>query len=101
MPSRYEPWGFVFHEAMGHARPCIGARACAMPEIIDDGRTGLLVEPGDVTGLAGALATLLADPDRAAAMGRAAHDEVHERHRWTDVADRILPVVRQRVQAAA
>jgi glycosyltransferase involved in cell wall biosynthesis len=90
MPSLFEPWGHVFVEAMGHGLPCIGTRCCAMPEIIDDGVTGRLVESHQSEPLADALIELFTDPAKAAAMGRVAHAKVCQERRWTDVADRVL-----------
>jgi glycosyltransferase involved in cell wall biosynthesis len=90
MPSLFEPWGHVFVEAMGHGLPCIGTRCCAMPEIIEDGVTGLLVESHEPEPLADALIELFADPTKTAAMGQAAHAKVCQEGRWTDVADRVL-----------
>jgi starch synthase len=89
MPSLFEPWGLVFHEAMGHGLPCIGADCCAMPEIIDDGATGLIVSPGDADQLAEALTRLLSDPAEAEALGREAHRRVLAKHTWTRVAERL------------
>lgn len=60
-----------------------------MPEIIDDGVTGRLVEPGAVEPLAAALTGLLAGPDQAPKMGRAAHAKVMNGNRWFDVIDRV------------
>lgn len=48
MPSRYEPFGTVFAEAMLHGLPCVGSRAYGS-EVIIEGVTGWLVEAGDVT----------------------------------------------------
>jgi len=93
MPSLYEAWGHVFLEAMGCGLPCIGTTRCAMPEIIMDGQTGLLVPPGEVEPLADALVRLLDDPPLAEAWGRRAHASVISQHRWSDVADRISPAL--------
>ena len=90
LPSLFEPWGFVFIEAMGYGLPCVGADCCAMPEIIDADTTGLLAAPGDAQSLADAILTLLADPGRARAMGRAGHAKALERYTWGRVADRVL-----------
>ena len=89
MPSRFEPWGFVFAEAMGAGLPCIGASCCAMPEIIEDGVSGRLVTPGDPESLAEALVELLGDPARAAAMGAAGHRRVKADLTWPAVAARL------------
>ncbi|HEU4656326.1 MAG TPA: glycosyltransferase family 4 protein, partial [Capillimicrobium sp.] len=42
LPSLFEPFGFVVLEAMGHGLPVIASRACALPELVDDGVDGLL-----------------------------------------------------------
>jgi starch synthase len=93
LPSLFEAWGLAFLEAMGFGLPCIGTNRCAMPEIIDDGATGLLVEAGDAEALAKALASLLSEPDRNEAMGRAAHSIVLEKHTWDHVVDRMAPFI--------
>jgi glycosyltransferase involved in cell wall biosynthesis len=90
LPSLFEPWGFVFIEAMGYGLPCVGADCCAMPEIIDAGTTGLLAAPGDARSLADAILALLGDPQRARAMGRAGHAKALEHYTWGQVADRVL-----------
>ncbi len=61
----------VLLEAMACARPVVSTRLSGIPEIVDDGVTGLLVPPRDVAALADAVAALLADPAGAAAMGAA------------------------------
>jgi glycosyltransferase involved in cell wall biosynthesis len=90
MPSRFEPWGHVFLEAMGHGLPCIGTRSCAMPEIIDDGVTGRLVAAGEPEPLAETLVELLADPAKMAQMGRAGYQIVSREHLWANVVDRVM-----------
>ena len=71
LPSRKEGFGLVFLEAMAHGRPCLGARAGGIPEVIS-AETGLLVEFGDVPGLARAcLAGLRRDWNQEAILERA------------------------------
>jgi glycosyltransferase involved in cell wall biosynthesis len=60
-------------EAIGVGRPIVASRVGGMPELIDEGQTGFLTKPYDVGELAGALDTLLTDPDLARRMGEAAH----------------------------
>jgi starch synthase len=96
LPSIFEPWGFVFNEAMAAGLACIGTRACAMPEIIRHEDTGLLVEPGDEDELADALIRLLRDPALAERMGRAALAEYAERGTWDHVAERIMRAISSR-----
>jgi glycosyltransferase involved in cell wall biosynthesis len=93
MPSLFEPWGHVFLEAMGCGLPCVGSMHCAIPEIVTDGQTGLLVPPEESEPLAEALARLLDDPSLAQTMGRRAYSSVTSEHRWSDVADRISPTL--------
>jgi glycosyltransferase involved in cell wall biosynthesis len=69
--SRWEGFGIVLLEAMLAGLPAVATRVSAVPEIVVDGETGLLSEAGDVAALAESLATLLADPARARALGDA------------------------------
>jgi len=71
LPSKKEGFGLVFLEAMAHGRPCLGARAGGIPEVITS-ETGVLAEYGDVPGLAAACITALRHPwDEAAILARA------------------------------
>jgi glycosyltransferase involved in cell wall biosynthesis len=70
VPSRWpEPQGLVAVEAMTSGVPVAASRIGGLTELVDDGVTGLLVEPGDADALAGALDDLLADPGRRRRMG--------------------------------
>jgi glycosyltransferase involved in cell wall biosynthesis len=71
-----EPFGRVVLEAMACRKPVIGARAGAIPEIIDEGVTGLTFPPGDADALADAISTLLKDPGRVRRMGDAGYDRL-------------------------
>jgi len=66
-------------EAMATGRPVIATRSAALPEIIEDGRTGLLVKPADPRALADAIVRLLGDRDLCRRMGEAARQAVIER----------------------
>jgi glycosyltransferase involved in cell wall biosynthesis len=69
--SRWEGFGIVLLEAMLAGLPVAATRVSAVPEIVVDGETGVLVEPGDERALAAALGGLLGDADRARALGAA------------------------------
>lgn len=71
LASDWEGLGLVLLEAMAARRPVVATRVGGVPEVVADGATGLLVPPGSVGALAGALRDLLCDPARARAMGEA------------------------------
>ncbi len=64
----------VLLEAMACARPVVSTRLSGIPEIVEEGRTGLLVDPSDIEALADALGRLLDHPEEAAAMGQFGRD---------------------------
>lgn len=69
MPTRNEAFGIVFQEAAAAGLPAIGTLHHAIPEVVHEGRTGLLVAPGDVRALAAALDALISSPDLRHQMG--------------------------------
>jgi glycosyltransferase involved in cell wall biosynthesis len=69
LPSRGEGFGLVFLEAMSHAKAVIGGAHGGIPDIVEDGVTGLLVPHGDVERLAQALEYLFSNPSRTREMG--------------------------------
>ncbi len=89
LPSLCEAFGLAFLEAMAFSLPCIGTNRDAMPEIIEDGRTGFLVNPSDEVVLADRLIQLLEDGQMAARMGRAGYERVMSRFLWSHVAERM------------
>ncbi|CDZ71363.1 Glycosyltransferase, family 1 [Neorhizobium galegae bv. orientalis] len=80
MPSSKEGFGIVFLEAWLHGLPVICGTQDAAVEIIADGIDGYAVNPWDIEALAAKIATLLADPDMAAAMGEAGAEKVRSRY---------------------
>lgn len=89
LPSRQEGFGIVFLEAMAAGLPIVAARAAAVPEVVPDGRAGLLVPPGDAGALARAIARLLGDPGLRLRMGREGRSHVRG-FDWPVVARRFL-----------
>ncbi len=89
LPTRFEPFGIVFLEAMHYKLPCVGPDAWAVPEIIEEGSTGLLFKPNDVQGLASILVALLTDPQRASRMGEAGRRRLEREFSWSLAAERI------------
>ena len=90
LPSLYEPFGIAFAEAMAHKLPCIGTNNCAMPEIIDDGINGFIVEPNDRISLADRIYTLLGDHQLRETMGESAFNKYHSNYRWDIVTKNII-----------
>jgi starch synthase len=90
MPSRYEPFGIAFVEAMSAGIACVGTSAWAMPEIIEDKRTGWLVPDGAVDELARVLVAGLGDPLLCAEMGARGRERASERFTWDRVAARAV-----------
>jgi hypothetical protein len=74
VPSRSETFGMVALEAMAQSRPVIASRTGGLPEIVEDGRTGLLVAPDDPQSLAQAVIRVLEDPGFARQLGRHGHE---------------------------
>jgi glycosyltransferase involved in cell wall biosynthesis len=80
VPSRVEPLGNVVLEGFSAARPVVATAAEGPRELIEKGRSGMLVPIGDHAALAGAIGALLADPARAAAIGAAGRAEFVAHH---------------------
>jgi glycosyltransferase involved in cell wall biosynthesis len=81
LPSLNEGLPMTILEAMAASRPVIATRVGAVPGVIKDGETGLLVEPGDIHGLRSAIARLLSQPDVCSRIGAAGHNWVS--HNYT------------------
>jgi N-acetyl-alpha-D-glucosaminyl L-malate synthase BshA len=79
MPSEMESFGLAALEAMACKVPTIATRVGGVPELIDDGVTGLLYPVGDVEGMAGGALSLLNDPPRLKAMREAARQTAQKR----------------------
>lgn len=71
LPSRKEGFGIVFIEAMAHGLPVVGGNLDATPEVVLDGRTGLIVDPRSEIAVADAVSRLLDDPCLARCLGEA------------------------------
>lgn len=93
LPTRFEPFGIAFVEAMHFGLPCVGPRAWAVPEIIEDGKTGFTVPPEDVEALTDRLLLLLRDPQRARTMGDAARERARRLFTWPRAIDRMMEII--------
>ena len=77
----------------------VATRVGGTPELIHDGKTGLLVASGDAQGLAAAIARLLADGDLRSALGRAGREQA-QRLTWAASAAQMTALYRQLLEAA-
>ena len=95
LPSRREGLPVALLEAMACGLACISSRLPGSTDgIIDDGRNGVFVPPGDVSALSAAIASLLPDIERRGRMGAAARATIVERYSSASVADRWLEMYR-------
>lgn len=88
-PSRYESFGLIFLEAMRWGTPVVGTTAGGIPEIVEDGKTGMLVRPEAPAELAAAIAGLLLDPVRRAELGAAGRRRVEQEFSVRRMAERV------------
>lgn len=89
LPSVYEPFGISLLEGMAFGLPCIAADRCAMPEIVQHRKTGLVVPAENVDSLAAAMIELATNPLEAEAMGRAGRRRVETDFTWRTVAKKM------------
>jgi glycosyltransferase involved in cell wall biosynthesis len=88
-PSIYEGFGLSLLEAMAAGLPVVASRVGGIPEVIEDGRTGVLVPPQDPAALAGAVVRLLGDAGGARRLGETAAVSTRERYSLARVAERV------------
>lgn len=74
MPSRYEGFGRVLVETMAHGVPVVAFRVGGIPEVVENGRQGILVGPQDVGAMRDAVAGLLKDDEKRRRMGEAGRE---------------------------
>jgi colanic acid/amylovoran biosynthesis glycosyltransferase len=97
-PSYREGLPLCVLEAMAHGKPVVASAVGGIPELVEDGVTGFLVEPGDVAGLRAAIERLLADPMLRRRLGLAARARVAERCSWDRVTAATVAAYEGRAQ---
>ncbi len=93
LPSRLETWGDVILEAMAYGIACIGVTGQPMEEIIENGKTGLLVEPENPEALSQAMVQLLSDRTYCRMMGVTGRTHLERNFTWPIVAQRLSKVI--------
>jgi glycosyltransferase involved in cell wall biosynthesis len=92
--STFETFGIVLAEAMACAKAVVSTTAGAIPEIVEDGETGLLVPPNDPNAFASALLTLLKDPPLARLMGERGKKKALVRYEWGALCQQYIDLYR-------
>ena len=95
LPSRGEGFGFVYLEAMARGKPVIGGAHGGAPEVIQDGKTGYVVQHGDVAELATSVDALLANPELAKQMGERGRERVQKEFRFNVFAKNFKKILRE------
>jgi phosphatidylinositol alpha-mannosyltransferase len=95
-----ESFGMVLTEAFAAGTPAIASAIAGYSDVVSDGVDGVLVPPGDAQQLAEELQRAHHEPERLAAMGRAARQSA-ERYAWPRVADRVTAVYERAIEAPA
>jgi phosphatidylinositol alpha-1,6-mannosyltransferase len=88
-----EGFGLVFVEAAAAGLPVVAGRGGALDEVVEDGETGLLVDPGDADGVAAAIGRLLAEPRMAARLGEAGRRRAAKEFSFERFRDRVARLV--------
>ena len=88
----------VILEALRYRKPSVASRVGSIPELIEDGRTGLLVPPDDPAKLAEAIATLLDDYARVRAMGETGYTRIANRFSVQAMGEQMLQIYKQAVE---
>ncbi len=89
MPTKMEPFGIAFLEALVAGLPVVALRLGAAPDFVIPGETGELVEHGDIEGLARALINLLDNPEKCREYARNGRALVQEKYNWDKVFEKI------------
>jgi len=89
LPSRMESFPLVLVEAMACGLPVVATRVGGIPEVVEEGVTGLLVLPDDPQALAEAISCLLDDPEKMREMGAKGRERAKECFTWDKTAERV------------
>jgi glycosyltransferase involved in cell wall biosynthesis len=95
IPSLEEGFGIPAAEAMGCEVAVVASDAGGLPEVVENGVTGLVVPRGDSTALAQAIGSLLADPERRRAMGQAGRVRALQMFDWDRSAEQFEQIYRE------
>lgn len=89
LPTRLEPFGIVFTEALMYSLPVVTTNLGAIPDFIEDGVNGFLVQPQNVDQLYEALIAILESSETRQRFGEKGHSKFTERYRWEKVGEKM------------
>jgi len=101
LPSWNEGFGVVYIEAMVQGKPVIGCKGEGIEDFVEDGKTGMLVEPKDVDSLVQTIDYLLSNPDETWAIGKRARKFVLENYTWDKNAEKTIKVYKEVIKNAS
>lgn len=101
MPTQNEPFGVVFLEAFEHRLPVVATNIGALPDVVQEGVSGYLVETEDVDALADRLHRLLRSPELCKRFGKSGYAHVQSRYTWQATGRRIAHAIRRSSSALA
>jgi len=90
--SLEEGLGIVFTEAMACKTPVVGTSVGGIPDVVDDGRTGFLVQPKDIDATAAAINRILSDPEASRTMAERGYETIEREFSWQSIYAKMLEV---------
>lgn len=96
LPTKHEPFGVVFIEALSYKLPIVATNVGAIPDFVSPGENGFLIEPGDVNKLTKYLNILLEDPEKCREFGEHSYIIYLSRYTWESVSAKISHTIRSR-----
>lgn len=99
LPSMSESFGMVLAEGMAMERPVIGTKVGGIPEIVENGRTGILVNKGSIPELSAAIVSVLSNEKHARQMGRRGREFVIRNLKLETVAERMVDIYSEALAA--
>lgn len=97
LPSLKETFGIVLIEAMHYRLPIITTNISAMPDLVTDGKNGLLVPPKRPQAIANALSILMSQPELRKQMGERGYQHIQHAYNWDETTSKFLSLIQEMV----
>ncbi len=97
LPSLVESFGIVLAEALSMEKPVIASKVGGVPEVVEEGKTGILVSRMDVKGLSNSIASVLSDQNRAKAMAIEGRKSVIRKFSWQSVTKKTVGIYNEAI----